>query len=229
MYDLIRATEDPSGESIFKGARNGGIGYVDPLYVRNEDIRQLRWRPWADKTTAQQAEEQQVIDALLYALFPGDDATPGSLQDVLVQLQAIGWGMPLIKNKGRNRYVFTRLPLEHVDGKVRSDQQTQNLNGWNVDKPVAPVAGLFNVFSALQTTVDKDSQAWKQRILVESQTFWDTILREVNLTPGTPNYREMMRQYSEWLGASSRAADENDPSRAIWGKMLSRVKELVEG
>ena len=45
LLEVMKSVEDPRGVTIFSGGENGGLGYVDPLYVRNDVIREMHGTP----------------------------------------------------------------------------------------------------------------------------------------------------------------------------------------
>jgi hypothetical protein len=227
ILNTLKATEEPSGVTIFEGALNGGIGYVDPLYVRDETIRSLRWRPWYTQDSIKERDENHVLDALLYALFPGDSDSSEVIRTLQKELRQIGWELPLFASKKGNRYAFTRLPLEYSEKRARIDQQTQNLAGWDKGKAVAPNAGLHNVLEALSSG-DSVKLAWRTRILQESETFWSAVLRDFNFVSGMPAYKKMLEDYMAWLGEMSRNAEIDDPNRDVWNKLLARAHARIK-
>ena len=222
ILNTLKATEEPTGKTIFEGALNGGIGYVDPLYVRDETIRSLRWRPWYTQDGLRDRDENHALDALLYALFPGETGNSESLLKLQKDLRQVGWEMPLVHCKKGNRYAFTRLPLEYSDRRGHTDQQTQNLTGWDKGKAVASNAGLHNVLEVLSSS-DPVKQAWRTRILRESETFWSTVLHDFNLISGMPAYKKLWEDYTVWLGEMSRNTDADDSNHDVWNKLLARA------
>ena len=223
ILNVLKETEDQTGRTVFEGGRNGGIGYVDPLYVRDETIRSLRWRPWYTQDSVKAFDEHQALDALLYALFPGGAAASETIRQLLDNLNKIGWTLPLVVNKGGNRFAFTRLPLEYIGGKARTDQQTQDLDGWDTDKPLSPNAGLQNVYDVLSGHGEGSKPAWRDRMLRESTTFTDLVLRDLNVAGGMPVHRQLLDDYTAWLGEMSRNTAE-EGSREVWKKLLARIQ-----
>jgi WD40 repeat protein len=235
VRDLVRETEREDGETIFRGGENGGIGYVDPLYVRNEEIRDLRWRPWvpederAGSEEEQKDEEQLTIDALLYALFPGDGKKTGKLASTQTELAEIGWHMPLIQNKGRNRYVITRLPLKISGKKVHADPATSDLGDWTEGASVAASEGIQNVWKAICCEGDSPKPNWRERILRESDEFWTVVLTTVKVALGTPVYLEMLEQYVKWLAGKVARSSKDGAAKTIWRKLHKRAIQKLEG
>ena len=47
LINFIRRCENPSGETIYdiENGRNGGLGFVDPSYVTDQELVDRRWRP----------------------------------------------------------------------------------------------------------------------------------------------------------------------------------------
>jgi hypothetical protein len=203
--------------------------------VRNEEIRGLRWRPWvpeeerADVKEEQKVEEQLTIDALLYALFPGDGKKTGKLASTQAALAEIGWHMPLIENKGRNRYEISRLPLKISGKKVRTDLATSDLGDWEEGASVANSAGIQNVWKSLRCEGDSPKPNWRERILHESDDFWTIVLPTVNVAPGTPVYLEMLEQYVKWLAGKVARSTKDGAAKTLWRKLHKRAVQKLEG
>lgn len=70
----LDAVEDPSGSSVFKLDLDDsiGLGYVDPVYVRNAHWSSKRWRPWW-KPSRQRTQDRRNWEALAYALLGSID------------------------------------------------------------------------------------------------------------------------------------------------------------
>jgi hypothetical protein len=225
LLPVMRSVEDPRGETIFSGGENGGLGYVDPLYVLNDEIAGMRWRPWAEGQVEVVAE-RRTAEALMYAMFPGDDETQPLLRNLQAQLREIGWPMPLVAHKGRNRYVLTRLPhVQEGDG-FGTDHTAHRLAGWDVDRPLAPVAGLHNVWAALHEDRREGAKPeWRERMLEESDLFWNVVLPRINVARGTPAFRDLLREYCAWLGKNLRETDD-DRNRNVWARLLDAANAL---
>jgi hypothetical protein len=234
VLNLMRETEREDGETIFYGGKNGGLGYVDPLYVREPRIRDLRWRPWVPRVetdTAQEVarvEQQSTVDALLYALFPGSGKLSKRLAELQAELEKCGWAMPLLADQGRGRYVVTRPPLRLVKNQIRVDRSAAAPAGWDADSPVAAAAGIQNVWLALACEGDSPKPEWRDRMIEESNLFWNTILTGLNLAHGTPAFREIMEEYVNWLAAKARASSKNEAIHRIWSQLQTRANEMTE-
>jgi|LakMenEpi03Aug12_release.lakeMendotaPanAssembly.Ray.scaffolds.fasta_scaffold14360_2 hypothetical protein len=50
VVNEIKKVESPEGELIFgtTNGSNGGLGLVDPIYVNDDKLKNLRWRPWTN-------------------------------------------------------------------------------------------------------------------------------------------------------------------------------------
>ncbi len=234
VLNLMRETEREDGETIFYGGKNGGLGYVDPLYVQEPQIRDLRWRPWVPRVetdTAQEVarvEQQLTVDALLYALFPGSGKLSKRLAELQAELEKYGWAMPLLADRGRGRYVVTRPPLRLVKNQIRVDRTSAAPAGWDTDSPVAAAAGIQNVWLALACEGDSPKPEWRDRMIEESSLFWNTILPGLNLAHGTPAFVEIMEQYVHWLAAKARASSKNEAIHRIWSQIQTRANEMTE-
>lgn len=222
LRQLMEDVEDPSGETIHRPrpeARNAGMGYADPMYVKQDEFRAKRWKPWVEERERARQERERVIDALLYALFPGDATDGGKLVELAGKLAAIQWPMPLFEEKRGQWYSFSRLPLSFEDRKGVADQSTQSLDGWDPGKSVASSAGLPNLKAALQK-----NRAWVDRILEESRMFRAQVLPAVNASTDSSLGLEVLREYEAWLGERMRAVADDHPAKPIWKDVTDRVE-----
>ena len=234
VLNLMRETEREDGETIFHGGKNGGLGYIDPLYVLDPQIRGLRWRPWVPQVETDTArevkklEQQLTVDALLYALFPGSGKLSKRLADLQRELEACGWPMPLLADRGRGRYVVARPPLRLIKNQIRIDRSATAPAGWDAESPMAAAAGIQNVWLALSCEGESAKPNWRDRMIEESNLFWNTILPGINLAGGTPAFREVMEEYVSWLAAKARAAGKSEAIHRIWTQLQTRASEMSE-
>ncbi len=220
---FIKQTEDPSGSTIFGFQGRTGLGYPTPIFVTEEQLRNLRWKPWADTVLAKQEQKQgRALAALLYALFPGK-TDEGILASVSGELQTAGWPMPLITMTSGNRFKVARLPLIGSDGKYMTDHQTQTLLGWSFGAPVAPSAGIHNVLGRLETGDAAD--AWVDRILRENELFWSEVMPGINRAPGTPAAKAVVAAYETWLSSEFQTSE--DEAQSVWGELLKLVRDWM--
>jgi hypothetical protein len=229
VLQTLRDAERDDGKTIFEGGRNGGLGYTDPLYVRDPDVRKMRWKPWCiEDTSVVEQENQQAADALLYALFPGDKPTE-TLDRIKQQVQQLGWKLPLIEHGGRGRFQFTRPPLVFSNGVARIDPNLAGLEGWDDSRPVATTAGIARVFDVLlgREAGRPQGTQWRQRILQEAEQFWKQVLLTVNVAEGSPSFREMLQDYLDWLGEKARQAEEESEARKVWQLLVQRVQDRM--
>lgn len=215
----LQRCEDPEGDSIFNQADdNKGIGYIDPLYVRNSQISALRWKPWAleqkDKLLATSA-----IDALLYALFEPSEK-------VKEPLDKLGWSMPLLRNAGREKYIFVRQAY-HWENGVRIDDVA---SPWIVEQHIA-----VSICRVLQVLLDggdgknkvAEGPAWRDRLLQESKLFFEPVAVKCGFGPGSDHFRDLLRFNQQSLGKLRQSAKEDDDI-AVWLKLIQRIDELLK-
>lgn len=214
---IIKKTEDPSGEIMF----HQGIGFTSPVFVNDKELSAKRWKPWAsDLAFAESEHERQVLDATLYALFPGvgADAEEASVSDLHRRLAGIDWPTPLFRLESGNRFKFSRLPREWEGGKGREDHQTVELDGWSPNGTVASSAGIANVLQKL-----KSSDALVQRLLQEAETFLRDVLPSQQYGPKTQERQEVFHAYQRWLREQMDAFEKDDPARQAWSALLTRA------
>ena len=222
VFQLLQATESKKGETIFAGGNTGGLGYVDPLYLNEARLSTNRWHPWVPKLSISQAQavEAEVLDSLLYAMFPGEAK---ALADLHGSLAKLGWDMPLVKNKGHNAYVFTRLPLTWQGGRAQVDNAAvAEFPVWKADNVVSSRAGLPSVVEAITLQTEL-----RQRLRAEAETFWDKVLPAVNVARGTPAFVTMVAAYTDWVRDNFVKGDKADANTDLWQKLLERINQFL--
>jgi len=219
LYDLLNQCEDPSGSSIFDHPK--GLGYTSPIYVREPRLLRLRWRPWlrpaADKA---QAEAAKVHDALLYALATLPEPLAASLAQV-------GFTLPLVKDAGRQKFVFARRALRLSRGNYVEDTKCP----WaRAEQPIAQslcnVASVLGGVSSLRGAQNPDAVLWLARITEESALFWGDAARRFGFGPGTDLRRTLVGHLDAHFGRLAQGADAED--RPVWTAIVDRVRKLEE-
>ncbi len=215
----VQRCEDPEGESIFNQADdNKGIGYIDPLYVRNSQISALRWKPWASEQKVK-AITNNALDALLYALFEPSE----KLKEPLSKL---GWSLPLMRNAGREKFVFARQAYRWENGQRIEDATCP----WVVDQHIAQ-----SICRVLQVLLDGGEgknkvaagPAWRDRILQENKLFFEPVALKCGFGRGSDNFRDLLRFNQQQLGMLRQSAKEDDDI-SVWMKLIQRIEELLK-
>ncbi|HYF50458.1 MAG TPA: tubulin-like doman-containing protein [Planctomycetota bacterium] len=209
--------EREDGHSIFTPEdSNRGIGYISPIYVRNSVVREARWRPWNEliRRTAD-SEEQQTIDALLYALMP----LP---QQYATKLEEVGWMLPLIKETEKERFVFTRRAYTWEDGRAETD----NTSPWKPNTLASQsICKVLDVLSGKRAAGGKDdAKVWRTRILEESRAFWSDVADACGFAPRSEASRKVLKQYQDWLATQEEKSSGED--HAVWRALIQRADEL---
>ncbi|MFM8892646.1 MAG: hypothetical protein ACKOTB_13680, partial [Planctomycetia bacterium] len=121
--DTIRwmeACEDADGQSVFtydnsvlpEAQESFGLGFTSPVFVRNEQLRNLRWRPWSRQNEGlATTRKTMAMDALAFALLD-EPPTDESLGLTSVNDQE-HWSMPLLNfcdtaGPGEKSFQFAR-------------------------------------------------------------------------------------------------------------------------
>lgn len=132
--DTIRwmeACEDENGLSVFtydnsvlpSAQESFGLGFTSPVFVRNEQLRNRRWRPWSRQNEGLVASRRTMaLDVLAFALLdepPTDDSL--GLTDMHEQEH---WSMPLLNlhetaAPGEPAFQFARCAYRIVISKRR--------------------------------------------------------------------------------------------------------------
>jgi hypothetical protein len=98
----LQQAEKADGDLIFDDAQsNGGLGFTSPIYVRDQQIAENRWRPWFKATDgAANSERERGMQALAYALLEIED---DRIRD--------GWPLPLLTADEKGALTFSREEL----------------------------------------------------------------------------------------------------------------------
>lgn len=206
--------ESVDGESVFsKLDSNKGLGYVDPVFVREEQLSECRWRPWKPRDDLKELEKYKTLDALLYAVLEPSGA-------IREQLDALGWKLPLIKDIGKERYAFTRRALMYEGEKAVE----VNPCPW---KPTEEICvSIWQVAEVLSGEWTKGGAKkdkgpkWRDAIIAESQEFWEKIAPALGFQSGSNAYVDLLDQAGKRLADVRDAADKNDTE--IWQNLLTR-------
>jgi len=220
VKNLLLRCEDSTGLAMFEqSGQHNGVSYTDPLFIRSGRVRDKRWKPWIDQDVGGIVRDNEVRDALLYALLE-----PG---DVLKErLAAIGWAVPLIRNRGQQWYEFTRRALIWTDAQSREDTACP----WRAKTRVAQ--GIRQVSDVLAGTGRKDGKLkedgprWADRIRQEARAFWHEVLPAVDFLKGSQAYKQLLDGVESQLDQEIQQIADDDPDAALWKGLLQRLKDL---
>jgi hypothetical protein len=206
VEDLLARCEDESGESILSQAAGKGIGYCDPIYVRNEIVRRHRWRPWAARGQAVvAAAENELLDTIIYALLD----PPESIKE---ELAAAGWEAPLLREERGERFVFQRPKYRCLHDSITLDNRH-----WAPGKSIC--RSVCNLYSQLLGPQNEILKQMKD----EAATFRG-LAEKLEFNQGR-RYEAMMLAFQESLAKRLHKADHDD--LPIWRKLDARVDELI--
>ncbi len=232
---MLELAEDADGAAFWKkDARNGkygerqrGLGFVSPVFVRDETLSSLRWRPWKPEKTVSQseAEKNAVIDVLLYA-FLGQGMPADATQ--LAELEAsFGWKLPLVQmgfNKTED-FNYTREPIMWKDGRG----QLSPIPKWSAGAPL--IYSIDNVFAYLrgegrpgdEGKALAKSQAEGREQLAQMQEERSAFLQHVVATIGGAAYTTLVAARQTWLIQKKRDASAED--KPFWDLLIARSAE----
>lgn len=212
--------EDPQGSSVFSQEEgNRGVGFVDPVFVRDERFSGMRWRPWYRPEDVVDREASQALDAMLYGLF--SPALPAAVAE---KLTALGWTLPLIRQEEKERFVFARRALRFA-----RDKAAEADTPWR--KEDALCTSIWQVEAVLcgrgttAGTKKEEGLAWRQAILAEAEVFWGSVAPRLGLQPGSDLYTEMMQEYSSRLQDLRDRAKGDDAK--TWQRLIGRVQQKL--
>ena len=217
----LRWAERDDGKSIFhKGENNRGIGYISPIFVREECLREIRWKPWMAADIGADEEKEKVHKALLYA-FLGNGIAQSSAQ-IQTLAERFNWPMPLVAIGGAKSedFTFKRDPLEWKRGKGAPD----NTPSWKTDdKITTSIDNVCKYFSGegkpgldgrFQEEAKKKAREQLAHLLAEIQAFNDNIRPAI----GEDEYLKLTDARNGWLRKQFNKASKVD--KVYWTKLL---------
>ena len=218
IVDEIRAAESEDGPLIFDTSRgrNGGLGFIDPSYVRDRKLVEMRWRPWAEgMDTPERRSTEESVQALYYALFGNHEETSSEIRRRLSEIQ---WLVPLIEAAPRGRYVCSRGFLDFDNDRIEPDRTV--LEGWSPNKSLHRTAGIHYVLESLQ-----QNRAVRERLLREANSFWNGVLHHIGMPDGSPAFRETQERYHSWL-RERHDKDKKEANREVWKQLIEYGESL---
>lgn len=215
---ILDAAETPSGDSIFdmKYSDTGGLGYNDPMYVRDPNIRSLRWRPWVKNEAG-----SEVVELLAYLFLEA----PQDLQDGFDRL---GWSMPLVKCQEQRRYRFTR-PWHTLDGKVA--ETTEAGSPWKpneiLDQSLERVRACLMGQPTSHRNVKEQTSKIRSGILAEKNIFQEHVRTVLGLTNGSDQYRNFIRHNRKLFEGYATKAEPEE--KGVWLEIIDYLRREENG
>jgi len=215
--------EDPNGRSIFSDDDdNKGVGYLSPMYVKVDQVVAGRWRPWADEMVDEgNRSEQEAVQALLYAFLPmsADETVKKALVDT-------GWSLPLIKDAGSEKFVFTRRALKLDEDNTAEEDHTC---GWDDGEGICTSVWQVLDFLAGKGKKGVDGRKgedlkskgvkWRQRILEEAQVFAESVAPRAGCTFASKAGKDMLKLRTKYFSAEKSEATADDA--AVWDVLVN--------
>ena len=236
-------TESKEGRAFFVQGEdneweenNYAAGFVSPIFLNNEELSSLRWKPWGDGNQQDIAgeTEQQVNSALLYALL-GNGLAPES--SVFKTLSEYGVQLPLLVMGGEGRkpeeFSFTRRQYVWKDGdekpKDTSDPQWKKAGEAlenSLDNTYRYLQGLGRPAKDVplsKIAQDRVEGKAKREAILKERNGFETFIRPLL---GIAKYRELVDALNEWIIKQSESASTAD--RAFWEKLQKALNAELE-
>ena len=136
----LKACEDPTGVSVFLDGevlrdKYGipshrdiyGLGYISPLFLHDETLRELRWSPWDENKKRSADKNDEMLDLLAYALLDVPRKDSGNLFEHFTKvLDKAKWDMPLLTwqsstaGDSATTWVYKRPAIRHCTEVMRT-------------------------------------------------------------------------------------------------------------
>ncbi len=211
----LQEVEDPSGRSYFDAAGgNLGRGYTSPVYVRDQKLVEVRWRPWMrGRKAALDERRSRVIQAVFYMLF---EPSPETATD----LATLRWSMPLVRAGERERFRFERLAYKEFQAAERPGVEpnvpTDTQCGWKTGAELAQ--SIRNVASRLADPKGAGALAAVER---ERKIFVEKVLPQLDLSRDRLR-QELKRMRENFEQASDNPAVEPE-DKAVWDELINLI------
>jgi hypothetical protein len=216
VSEWLEACEDAEGKALFDDTWKERVaGFSQPIFVNQERLRNLRWKPWADYSQIRLRKSNDVQDALIYALW-----TP--LPEMGGKLEIVGWKMPLIRAAARERYLLGRYFLQAKDGNFVDDRKVNRLTP---DKQIG--VSIRNMFKFFSGGLDEGGKVLCDRILEELALFKEEACVKAGVGPGTDDWRKSLETHlTSFADMRDSAKDSEDHS--VWQALIERIEEWQE-
>jgi hypothetical protein len=211
---MLESCESLEGRSLFD-PRTNGVGFTDPLYVRNLDIAAMRWRPWYTGAAEEHERKGLALDALIYALLE----PTAELQS---KLASVKWSLPLVDIR-KGKIFFVRPDLLWERGKTRENPQCP----WDVDKVVEASVSKFHArLDGLNGNgAPAEGAVMRDAILAEADRFWNEVSPKIGYGPDTEQRTELLMHQQKRLSERKKSARE--ANRAVIERMIGRLAEKL--
>jgi hypothetical protein len=144
-----------------------------------------------------------------------------------MKLQHMGWTMPLIKDQGREKFVFTRKALNLRGDTPRPDHRCGWTDGQEVAVSICNVHKVLSGEGKAGTKAGDQGLEWRERIIEEANVFWNKVAERVGCGRLTDAYQELLNKFEETVGKLKDASKDQEDIK-IWDMLLQRIDELRE-
>jgi hypothetical protein len=227
------ACEDENGMSVFThndavlpaASESFGLGFISPIFVRNTQLRQLRWRPWISHQDRVDASRNAfALDVLAYALL--DEPVEDADGERLLKLnERESWHLPLLNLRepgaadGRKRWEFSRSAIRDDLGR-----RSANHPAFKAGEGFTSIGKLMEVFS-------REDSPIVQAIAAEAVIYFSEVLPqhpgEVDLSrPLRVMCRDLRRRLEE--SRSSETGHTQAQYQDIYSRLITRVEVLAD-
>lgn len=205
------------------GEQRDTHGYVSPIFVMNNGLASVRWRPWDKWVSPINAEKElsdKTLDALLFAfLGSGELSDAGRSAFEEAKAKNLRWSFPLMaQGKKRESVAFRRDPIDPIDD-----------SAWNPDEEYSTILSLRSYLAgegktglqkqggiALEKS-KKAGSAARAVILKELDIFRKTVAVDL----GAAVLKQIVDALQAFLNKRANEADGED--RKLWQTLQRRA------
>ena len=229
----LQACEDPNGSSVFEtdasklplADESFGLGYTFPAFVRNETLRRLRWKPWAQYSAGQQdARRGFALDAVAYAML--DEPADPKFGDALLGVNQVErWHLPALSLRDSIADGETQDKKWQFCRSAYRDDMGDRLPSHPAFKPGEGFTSIRKLFDA----VEGDRNPAVEALADEAHLYFGTVLpsHQEQIEPNGV-VKCMMRELRARLEVAKAAESGHtqEDYRKLFGDLIERVTFL---
>jgi len=224
----LEACEDTEGRSVFtydnselpEAQESFGLGFTSPAFVRDEQLRQLRWRPWSRQSEGlATTRKTMALDAIAFAVLD-EPPTDESLGLTSVN-ETEHWTMPLVNfhesaAPGEKAFEFARAAYRNDMGqRVANHPAFKAGDGYS---SVAKFAQALELDPALADVVADEAVMYLEGVLPKHD---EIISADDALTMLWQHLRRRLEKAKETASGPQR-----DAFRRLYDELIARVQYL---
>jgi len=236
----LTKAEMRNGESIFcTDQGNPGIGYVSPIFVKQEALRKIRWKPWVKNEVQIEDAKSKIADFLVWAMF-GNQTGPKTADVLKEMAEEFNLPMPLIRfeDSGKNFYItrpariLSDEPEKVKDNKVKDNKAKDNDScNWLFTEKEKEHRITQNINAVFDYFSGKGSNGFKQKKFLENHEAVAGLIttemddfKELIKSTLQRDFIKAVDEFIEWLTYQRNNKDLDKQEN--WGFLIEAAKRM---